>query len=710
MDSENIIGKIIKLEDIRYRILCLYQSAYILCNMDTSKISLIFYSANDIDCKIRNNDIEFIEEPSFILDINSMSTKEREIFEKKQKIMQLITDEYGPTYMGLMGKHKKPIINEILSNYDVSKTRLWEWLRKYLQSGLNINSLADIRHYRYNRPKYKYKNKTGRPKTNNIASGVVITPEVQSQFEEFLKYYKKGREKTFKNAYIGLIKKYYSQNFAPGDASLKPLPISERPTYNQFYYYCKKHLTRDEIDIIKTSKQEQRNNKRLLIGSSRTDAHKPGWIVECDALESDFSIVSEKDPSQSIGRPIVYMMIDVYSSMIVAISAAFENNSYIGLTNLMLNLMEDKSTFVKKYGMTFDSNMWASNFIPHEIRCDRGSDFKSKKFAEICKRLGINLTLEPGATGSYKGLIEQSFHQFQTQIRPELENKGLITKRYDSNHHQEAMLTLSDFTQILISYVLSHNQKVIENYPMTKEMYREPNFQPIPIKLWEYGCSKHGIPTPISDVKKEQYIFDLMIEAKATISRKGLIYKNLVYINTNDQYLMDKMYKLKSKRESFSVRYDPRDVSKLYYIHNNKLYYAELNELIPGNTSFIGLTWSQYEEFFNAHKKIVSDSKDYNLIVDYNLNQIVTNVVNNAETPNYADDKNLREARKTEKLENNYANRLSNQLEVKNSKIELQNNTTTSPDSSNNNDLDDYTPNDDFMSALEDFEDRMRGL
>ena len=111
-------------------------------------------------------------------------------------------------------------------------------MRKYLQSGLNINSLADIRHYRYNRPKYNYKSKTGRPKKDNIASGVVMTPELESQFEEFLKYYKKGREKTFKNAYIGLIKKYYSQSIAPGDIGLTPLPISERPTYNQFYYFC----------------------------------------------------------------------------------------------------------------------------------------------------------------------------------------------------------------------------------------------------------------------------------------------------------------------------------------------------------------------------------------------------------------------------------------------------------------------------------------
>ena len=36
-------------------------------------------------------------------------------------------------------------------------------------------------------------------------------------------------------------------------------------------------------------------------------------MVEIDACEADVSLVSELDPDQAIGRPIVYFMIDVYS-------------------------------------------------------------------------------------------------------------------------------------------------------------------------------------------------------------------------------------------------------------------------------------------------------------------------------------------------------------------------------------------------------------
>lgn len=70
-------------------------------------------------------------------------------------------------------------------------------------------------------------------------------------------------------------------------------------------------------------------------------------MVEIDACEADVSLVSELDPDQAIGRPIVYFMIDVYSRIILAVSVAFDNNSILGITNLFLNLADDKQEYCK---------------------------------------------------------------------------------------------------------------------------------------------------------------------------------------------------------------------------------------------------------------------------------------------------------------------------------------------------------------------------
>lgn len=408
---------------------------------------------------------------------------------------------------------------------------------------------------------------------------------------------------------------------------------------------------------------ETRNANRLLLSSSRKDAIRPGWIVEVDALEVDVSIVSKIYPDQAVGRPIVYFMLDVYSSMIVAASASFENNSMIGLTNLLLNLADDKTEYCRKHGFNTDAEKyWKSNFFPHELRCDRGSDFRSNKFEEICKRLGITRTLQTPGMGSMKGIVEQSFHQFQSSFRPYLEEKGLITQRYDSNHHREAMLDIDSFEQMLIAFILEHNRKSISNYPLSTEMIKD-KVVPTPINLWEYGCKKQGAPTPITSANRTQFIFDLMPEANASLSRKGLTYKQLSYINS-DPWLLAKMYDLQKKREKFQVRYDPRNVSYIYYIgKNNELCVASLNDGIPHMLDYKDLTWKEYLDLLQEKKELIAKGESDNIEIDYDQHKIYSTIVGSAYSPVLSNTKGLREARKLEKEARNAENSLYSHID-----------------------------------------------
>ena len=493
-----------------------------------------------------------------------------------------------------------------------------------------------------------------------ILQGFLYCGIEQGFLSHILSFYKKGREMTLKNAYGWLIGHYYTTYTETGRSRVAP--AFERPTYRQFTYYCHKNLTKTEKDIIKLGKAEQRNAKRLLLGSSRTDALRPGWIVEADALEVDCSIISELNPEQCIGRPILYMMIDVYSSAIVAFSVSLENNSMLGLTNLMLNLADNKVDLCQQYNINIQENLWPSGFIPHEIRCDRGSDFKSDIFANICNHLNITRTLESGGTGSMKGLVEQSFHQFQTQMRPHLENKGLITKRHDSNHHRTAMLNLREFTQMVINFIVTHNTKAMSNYPVQKEMYRIPNFIPTPINLWKFGCDTKGCPTMITDAIKDQYIYNLMIERSAKISRRGLEFMGLYYWNANDPDLGEQIYKLGTKTQKITIRFDPRCMGKIYYLRDNKLFCAELNSARRETEGFADMTYIEYVEYHNMRREMRRRGNDLNTEIDlyrFKNNELI---VASAEKPNLSDTKRLREARAKEKQFINTQNTLEEHL------------------------------------------------
>ena len=112
-------------------------------------------------------------------------------------------------------------------------------------------------------------------------------------------------------------------------------------------------------------------------------------------------------------------MRDVLTHAVVAVSVSLENNSFLGYTNLFLNLGEDKKEFCAKYDIDLnDERLFPSNFLPLDFYSDRGSDYKSDPAEKLCNALGINRHIVTGGSGSMKGMIEQWFHQIHTMVNP----------------------------------------------------------------------------------------------------------------------------------------------------------------------------------------------------------------------------------------------------------------------------------------------------
>lgn len=89
------------------------------------------------------------------------------------------------------------------------------------------------------------------------------------------------------------------------------------------------------------SAKERRNNARLLQGNSQSGCAGPGHIVEVDEVEIDMINVSTRDSRQVVGRAVMYLAIDVYSCCIVGCWVDYANNSFVGITNLLMALFFD---------------------------------------------------------------------------------------------------------------------------------------------------------------------------------------------------------------------------------------------------------------------------------------------------------------------------------------------------------------------------------
>lgn len=654
----------------QYRVVAMVNNEITLCEMNTTKFSLSLINKETLFSLIINNELTMNQTESFVFNKNELTDDFKQKFEKKKNAMNEIISAYGPSFMDLSGKKSKKDVDKIIAKYNIPRNTFWRMCVSYFQSGFQDYSLVDSRYFGTNTGKtYTYETKTGRPNEYLDSAGIVITPEIEAFFAEALKDYKSGRHKSIKDAFDKMNLLHFTKTeIINGQASIVLMPVSERPTITQFRYYFDKHLTNQDKDLIKTSALEQKNNKRLLVSDSLNGINGPGDMVEIDACEADISLVSVIDPTKTVGRPIVYFMIDVYSRIILAMSVAFDNNSMLGLTNLFLNLADDKQKYCAKYGISYENkDIWPSNIIPNQVRVDKGAEFRSNQFERICNELGIKRNIVLPGCGSLKGIVEQSFRQLHIKQNVHVENHGLIQKRHDSNHHQTAMLNIEEYTKMVIGFVLTHNQQCLTTYPLTKDMILK-KVQPVPALLWKYGINNGFTPRPIPSL--EQYLFNLMTPITAKVSRKGISYKDLWYLNSEDKMLAREMFDAGNKKAPFEARIDMRDVGAIYYIRNHKLMVAKLNPLIQGNAEYSGLTMKQYEDYRKGKKELLVAGKINNeelSAFSYAMNNAI---VEAAEKPMLPDSKNMRPTRELEKQEKSKSNKISNRLELEDPKTE----------------------------------------
>lgn len=639
----------------QYRILYIMSKEnLVLIEMNTTKFNVFIASMNEL---IRNLDTRYIisQAEDRIIEESTLTEKQKKKYQNLKSYMNEINRLFGPTYLDLIGHQKKNEFEQLYKNFGFSKTKAWRIIRTILQNGFDYSSILNKKK---KRTKKSYV-KAGRK--GFVDKGVPITPDIEKIFEKGLEQYKKNRNTSFQLIYDRLCYEYFSK---VEDGVFKVLPQNERPTYRQFYYYGSKRLNKKEMEEIKTSRAEFRNNSRLLLNSSAYNVQGPGDMLEMDALEMDVEIVSETNRNKVIGRPILYALIDVYSRAIVAISVSFENNSVLGMTNCLMNLGEDKTEFCQRYGISdIDITKWPSNFIPNRIRVDRGSDFVSKEAERIFNELNITREIVTGATGSMKGIIEQLWHQIHSAQNSSLQNAGLIEKRYDSTHKKKACLTIREITQMVIVHVLAYNELELKNFKPTKNMVKE-KIEFAPVSLWNYGINEYGAPRPI--LNKAQYAYSLMKKPVARISRKGVCIDGLYYAN-NDEYLLEAMIHAGNRSEPFDCRYDERNITNLYYMNpvTNVLTSASLIEDIREQSDFINNTRQERLDFLENEKLLREENNQKQQTVRSSRVSVFDNMVKNAKKQNKdkeLDTKNMIENRKKERDLNRSNNDIESRL------------------------------------------------
>lgn len=417
----------------------------------------------------------------------------------------------------------------------------------------------------------------------------VIKEETQDQ-KNFAwaieKYYYSAKKMSLRTVYDLLLLSKYTDV----DGKL----MEKYPTWYMFqhYFYEKHYHQKARAEIARNGLSDYQRNRRPLFGSAMEWKDRIG-VYQMDETQADIYLVSRLNRKEVIGRPNIYLAVDTATQLIAGIYVGLDAGEQ-AVISCLVNAAMDKVEFCKSYGIEITKEQWPNAGLPGEIITDKGKEFIGSRMQELSMRFGMELQSLPPFRPDGKGIVEKSFDLLQQKYKPLLRGKGVIeedsAERWVVDYRSQAVLTLEDFTKIVIHCVLYLNScRVLENFNK-----KEVVAAPIPAELWRWHEEEGR--SGIILVSQEQLYHMSLPRKTASLTRKGIGSQGLWYVCKDYKKLLEQ----KKAGERVTIAYDPENVNNIYLLDG--LDYIPF-ELVSYCKQYAGASEEEYK-LEREHKKV----------------------------------------------------------------------------------------------------------
>lgn len=385
--------------------------------------------------------------------------------------------------------------------------------------------------------------------------------DVKTLYDEAIEtYYFSSAQRSLRDAYDCMLLAHY----VDGTGKL----AENHPSWHSFrqYYYRQGLHKGSRKAITRSGLSAYQRNGRLHYGSGTTWKDKIGYY-QMDATQGDIYLVSRFDPSLVIGRPYIYLAVDTATELIAGL--------YVGLTagesavaSCLVHAAIDKVAYCASHGIQITPEQWPSRGVAGGIITDKGREFCGQRMDELCIRYGVERESVPPFRPDYKGVVEKTFDLIQQRYKSLLRGKGAIEpdamERWSTDYRSQAILTLDDYTKILIHIILFLNNRALKNYPLTPEMMAD-RVVPTPANLWRwYEDMGRSV---LMDVDEEELTCVALPREEARVTQKGVVFRGLSYSAPGLRQLLEQL-----RGNKVTVAYSPEDTSQVYLLHDHNYY------------------------------------------------------------------------------------------------------------------------------------------
>jgi putative transposase len=379
----------------------------------------------------------------------------REMVEDRKR-PDLFPEERGRMISAAVALHRKP--------YSTVLAALRRFWRHGQVQGALVPSFENCGHR--GRPKPAGAAKRGRPKIAvpgqpTPEPGINITPKLRALIRKCAKPLLK--KYGVQIAFDKLTDKHFSTK-AWDPQKKEPIrvrwPAHLRPTPGQFRYHTW-DLRDPAAELERDAGRSDFNmNHRPILDSASDEALFPGHVYQVDAADLKVHLISRLKPheGQVIGKATIYLVVDVYSRMIVGIYVTLGAPSWEGAMQALANAFTRKVEFCAVYGIKISDEDWPCYYLCDELVDDRGCEWMQNVFEIVRKAFRIERSLLPARRADAKAYVERKIGVVNAEAkkRPGGARKH---KSGERDLRRNATYTVDLITRAVIEIVLFYNNE-----------------------------------------------------------------------------------------------------------------------------------------------------------------------------------------------------------------------------------------------------------
>ncbi len=548
-----------------------------------------------------------------------LRTSDAELSDDKCRVRDDLNAILGP-YLeahgdALLTKTRRgAIILNIMKDTKWQKKKIYKYLRRYWQSGQLRNAFLPDWHLRGGKdvPKSCTEGKKrGRPKqavkaNRTTVVGINVDKDMYQRLKRGVDDWYIKSDLSFKDAFHKITTTQFidGHDFVNGVWVPRPWSSDRLPTQRQAWYvYEKEFLHKPKAQEQKIGSHRWNLEKRELLGDTAGLAPWPGSLYQIDATVGDIYLRSQLDRNRIIGRPVIYLVVDVFSRMIVGFAVLMEGPSWMGALQALESAFMDKVAFCKSLEVDIPAGAWPCSGLPEAITADNG-EFLGYNATSL-NSLDILLHNTPPYRPDWKFLVECYFRTVQDKISWVPGYLHPKQERGDKDTRLDGVLTLKDLRQLLIWCILEYNNyRLLADYPMTKSMIHD-DLDLYPSEIWRWGLNSNSSRLRWEDPKQIHAI--LLPRSKAKVTRHGLKFKTLFY--SCETARKSHWFTQASKEWDVEVSYDPRSPEVLYLVKEDEGMEACTLLDRTHEDTFRGHDWYEVEDYLAMRAMKQSEAK-----------------------------------------------------------------------------------------------------